>query len=124
MEGKGVFQHEPCELVPVTPIGGGERLDLYSHGHMLPAGRYWSAGFSAERPSLLRQVASHDGKEMEALGGLFAAVLKCALTKGFAGHTSPWISLWDGSIKGRLWNKTLVKLYLFAEADSDTRDSV
>ena len=53
---------------------------------MLPAGRYWSAGFSAERPSLLRQVASHDGKEMEALGGLFAAVLKCALTKGFAGQ--------------------------------------
>ncbi len=39
-------------------------------------------------------------------------------------NTSPWISLWDGSIKGRLWNKTLVKLYLFAEADSDTRGSV
>lgn len=53
---------------------------------MLPTGRYWSAGFSAERPSPLRQVASHDGKEMEALGGLFAAVLKCALTKGFAGQ--------------------------------------
>ena len=62
MEGKGVFQHEPCELVPATPIGGGERLDLHSHGRMLPAGSLtpsrgsWATVLAAADPARLAEM--------------------------------------------------------------------